>query len=108
MDDLGLPETVVIDLILRRILFDGRTLLSRLSESLGLTGQLIDGVIRHLREDKKYVDFESMIGRDWLVALTALGKKLANDSVERMSYAGIAPVSLADYRRDCPQARADA
>ena len=99
MGDLGLPETVVIDLILRRILFDGRTLLSRLSESLGLTGQLIDGVIRHLREDKKYVDFESMIGRDWLVALTALGKKLANDSAERMSYAGIAPVSLADYRR---------
>ena len=99
IDELGLPETVVVDLILRRILLDGRTLLSRLSDALGFTGQLTDSVVRYLREDKKYVDFESMIGRDWLVALTPLGKKLANDSVERISYAGIAPVSLSDYRR---------
>ena len=99
IDELGLPETVVVDLILRRILLDGRTLLSRLSDALGLTGQLTDSIVRYLREDKKYVDFESMIGRDWLVALTPLGKKLANDSVERISYAGIAPVSLSDYRR---------
>ena len=99
IEELGLPETVIIDLILRRILFDGRTLLSRMSQTLGLTGQLTESIVRYLREDKKYVDFESMVGRDWLVGLTELGKKLANDSVERISYAGIAPVSLSDYRR---------
>ena len=99
IEDLGLPETVIVDLILRRILFDGRTLLTRMAEALGLTGQLTESIVRYLREDKKYVDFESMVGRDWLVGLTAVGKKLANDSSERINYAGIAPVSLADYRR---------
>lgn len=99
IDELGLPETVIVDLILRRILFDGRTLLSRMSQALGLTAQLTESIVRYLREDKKYVDFESMVGRDWLVGLTEIGKKLANDSVERISYAGIAPVSLNHYRR---------
>ena len=99
IEDLGLPETVIVDLILRRILFDGRTLLTRMAETLGLTGQLTESIVRYLREDKKYVDFESMVGRDWLVGLTAVGKKLANDSSERISYAGVAPVSLTDYRR---------
>ena len=99
LDELGLPETVIVDLILRRILFDGRTLLSRMSQTLGLTGQLTESIVRYLREDKKYVDFESMVGRDWLVGLTEIGKKLANDSIERISYAGIAPVSLSHYRR---------
>jgi hypothetical protein len=99
IDELGLPETVIVDLILRRILFDGRTLLSRLATSIGLTTQLTESVVRYLREEKKYVDFESMIGRDWLVGLTELGKKLANDSMARISYAGIAPISLGEYRR---------
>ena len=99
LEELGLPETVIVDLILRRILFDGRTLLSRMSQALGLTGQLTESIVRYLREDKKYVDFESMVGRDWLVGLTEIGKKLANDSIERISYAGIAPVSLSQYRR---------
>ena len=99
MDQLGLPENVLVDLMLRRILFDGRTLLSRMAGALGLTTQLTESIVRYLREEKKYVDFESMVGRDWLVALTELGKKLANDSVERISYAGIAPVSLDAYRR---------
>ena len=99
IDELGLPETVIVDLILRRILFDGRTLLSRMAQALGLTGQLTESIVRYLREDKKYVDFESMVGRDWLIGLTELGKKLANDSLERISYAGIAPISLTQYRR---------
>jgi hypothetical protein len=99
LEDLGLPETVIVDLILRRILFDGRTLLSRMAEAIGLTAQLTESIVRYLREDKKYVDFESMVGRDWLVGLTEVGKKLANDSAERISYSGIAPVSLAEYRR---------
>ena len=75
LDELGLPETVIVDLILRRILFDGRTLLSRMSQTLGLTGQLTESIVRYLREDKKYVDFESMVGRDWLVGLTEIGKE---------------------------------
>src|SRR4029453_2477553 len=99
IDELGLPETVIVDLILRRILFDGRTLLSRMSQALGLTGQLTESIVRYLREDKKYVDFESMVGRDWLVGLTEIGKKLANESIKRISYTRIAPVSLGHYRR---------
>jgi hypothetical protein len=98
IDELGLPETVIVDLILRRILFDGRTLLSRMAAALGLTTQLVESIVRYLREEKKYVDFESMVGRDWLVGLTELGKKLANDSMARLSYAGVAPISLDAYR----------
>ena len=96
--DLGLQESVLTDLVLRRILFDGRTTLSRMSATLGVPTLLLEGLCRHLREAKKYVDFESMVGNDWVVGLTHLGRQLAEESMKRLSYAGMAPVSLDRYR----------
>lgn len=99
LDELDLPETVLVDLIVRRILLDGRSSISRLAQTLGLSVQLTESVVRHLREDRKLVDFESMVGFDWVVGLTELGRALATESAKRMSYAGFAPVSLEAYAR---------
>ena len=96
--DLGLQESVLTDLVLRRIMFDGRTTLGRMSASIGLPAPLLEGLARHLREVKKTVDFESMVGNDWVLGLTPLGRQIAEESMKRLSYAGIAPVSLESYQ----------
>jgi hypothetical protein len=97
--DLDLPEQVLIDLILRRVLLDGRSSMSRMAQTLSLPLSLVETFVRWLREDKKYLDFESMVGLDWVIGLTELGRQIASESAKRMSYAGTAPVSLAHYCR---------
>jgi hypothetical protein len=99
LDDLDIPEQVLVELILRRVLLDGRSSMTRIAQTLSLPLSLIETTVRWLREDKKYLDFESMVGLDWVIGLTELGRALANDSAKRMSYAGTAPVSLAQYCR---------
>jgi len=98
IEDLGLHESVLTDLVLRRIMFDGRTTLGRMSAALGVPATLLEGLARYLREQKKYIDFESMVGNDWVVGLTQLGRQLADESMKRLSYAGTVPVTLGRYR----------
>ena len=97
-EDLNIPETVLLDLTLRRTLMDGKTSVHGLSRSLGVTLKVAEYLARDLR-DKKLIDFERMIGHDWVLALTEAGRAAANDSARRISYVGTAPVSLEHYCR---------
>ncbi len=96
-EDLGLPEAMLIDLVLRRTLVDGRTSISRLSAALCLNHSLTESLVTQLRE-KKLVEFEGMIGRDYVIVLTDAGKLLATERMQACAYAGVAPVPLARYR----------
>jgi hypothetical protein len=99
LDEIGIPENVLTELVLRRVMFDGRSTLGRMSQTVGVPPGLLETLARYLREQKKYLDFESMVGNDWVVGLTALGRQLAEESMKRLSYAGIAPVTLETYKR---------
>lgn len=96
-DDLGIPLSLVHDLALRRALFEGRTSSVRLGEGLGLSQQLMVGVIEELRE-LRYLEVLGLEGRDYQLTLTDSGKEQANERMRLCRYAGHAPVSLADYR----------
>ena len=68
-DDLGIPLSLVHDLTLRRALFEGRTSSVRLGQGLGLSPQLMVGVIEELR-DLRYLEVLGLEGRDYQLTLT--------------------------------------
>ena len=95
-EDLGIPISVVHDLVLRRSLFEGRTSSVKLSMSLGLSPQLMVDVVEELRE-LRYLEVLGLEGRDYQLTLTNVGKDMANDRLRLCRYAGHAPVSLRAY-----------
>lgn len=98
LEDLGLPESLVVDLVLRRTMADGRTSIGRLSASLCLNHSLAESVVMILRE-KKLVEFEGMVGRDYVIVLTDAGKALASERAQNCAYAGVLPVPLDLYEK---------
>ncbi len=94
---LDLPTSLLTDLILRRMLSDGRTSLHRLSEGLALAHTIIEPLVTQLR-DLSLLELDGMDGRDWKVSLTQAGKTQATDRMRQCTYAGVAPVSLEQYR----------
>ena len=50
MKDLGIPESLVLDLVLRRMLIEGYSNLGGLSRSLRISVPIIDIVFKHIDE----------------------------------------------------------
>jgi len=96
VEELGIPAALVHDLTLRRSLFEGRTSSLRLSQNLGLSPQLMVGIIEELRE-LRYLEVLGLEGRDYQLTLTDAGKEQANERMRLCRYAGHAPVSLSYY-----------
>jgi hypothetical protein len=97
VDDLGIPSSLLQDLILRRALFEGRTSSLRLASTLGVTPQLMISMVEELRE-LRHLEVLGLDGRDYQLTLTDAGKEQANDRMRLCRYAGAAPVSLTSYR----------
>ncbi len=96
MEELRLSESMVFDLVLRRMLLDGFCSLQGLSKSLRLSVPIIDQAFRHLR-GQQLLEVKGMIGNDYQFVLSQAGKELATDRFQISQYAGSAPVSLDDY-----------
>lgn len=96
-EQLGIPDALVTDLVLRRILLDGKASVASLSRSLALHPGLVDNMVQELR-DKKEIEVLGMEGRNYTIALTQFGQNHATDRMSQTRYAGAAPVSLDVYR----------
>lgn len=94
---LGLSQTLVLDLVLRRLLLEGFTTLHKLSESLRLSFAILNIVFQHMRQ-QQLVEIKGMVGNDYQFTLSGSGKLLAAERFQITQYAGAAPVSLKDYR----------
>ncbi|MEM9200384.1 MAG: AAA family ATPase [Actinomycetota bacterium] len=97
VEELGISDALVTDLVLRRCLLEGKTNVQGLSNALALRPSIIDRVVQELRE-KNEVEVLGMDGRDFRIALTSLGQTHATARLEQSRYAGAAPVSLESYR----------
>lgn len=95
-EELGVSETVVTDIILRRTLMEGQSGVSALSQALRLSHPLVDQVFRQLRS-QALVEVKGMAGNDYRFVLSAAGKQLATERMQVSQYAGPCPVSLRDY-----------
>jgi hypothetical protein len=96
IEELNLSDSLVLDLVLRRMLLDGFSSLQKLSKSLRLSIPIIDRAFRHLR-GQQLVEVKGMLGNDYQFVLSQAGKDLATDRFQISQYAGAAPVSLDDY-----------
>jgi Cdc6-like AAA superfamily ATPase len=96
IEQLGISQSLVLDLVLRRVLLEGYSTLSSLSRALRISIPIIANTFQQLRQ-QQLVEVKGMVGNDYQFVLSQAGKQLASDRFQISQYAGAAPVSLKDY-----------
>lgn len=97
MEDLGISESLAMDLALRRLSMEGTSNLQNLSRALKLSISVVDGLFRTMRQ-QQLCEVKGMVGNDYTVTLSAAGRAAAAERFRISQYAGAAPVSLPEYR----------
>jgi len=95
-EDLGISQSLVLDLVLRRLLLEGFSTLQQLSDKLKVSMAILNVVFQHMRS-QQLVEVKGMVGNDYHFTLSQAGKLLASERFQITQYAGSAPVSLKDY-----------
>ncbi len=96
LEELHLSQSLVLDLVLRRLLLEGFGSLQGLASRLRLSIPIVDQAFRQLRS-QQLVEVKGMMGNDYQFILSHAGKELATDRFQISQYAGAAPVALDDY-----------
>ncbi len=94
--DLGISQSLVTDLMLRRLALEGFSTLGSLAHALRLSVPIVDQVFRQLRQ-QQIIEVKGMVGNDYQFILSQSGKQLASDRFQISQYAGACPVALKDY-----------
>jgi predicted ATPase with chaperone activity len=102
MDDLNVPQSIVIDLILRLLFNEGNVALSRFMEVLRIPNRIIDDLLlwlqrEHLVDVSKATAELGRLGN--VYALTDAGEMRARDAMSRSLYVGPIPVPIHYYMR---------
>lgn len=102
IEDLRIPQNLVIDLIFRLLYNEGNVALSRFAEVLKIPKNLIDGVLlwmqkEHLVEVSKASVELGRLGN--VYSLSEAGEQRARGAMERSQYVGPVPVSIPYYNR---------
>jgi hypothetical protein len=95
-EQLGVSNSLVLDLMLRRMLLEGFSTLHRIAGQLKLSIPVIDATFRHMRS-QQLIEVKGMVGNDYQFSLSAAGRQLAGERFQVNQYAGACPVSLRDY-----------
>ena len=95
-EELGISQSLVLDLMLRRLHMEGFSTLESLAKHLRVSVPIVDVAFRHLRQ-QQLVEVKGMIGNDYTFVLSQAGRQLASDRLQISQYAGACPVGLKDY-----------
>jgi MoxR-like ATPase len=98
IEETGLSQGLILDLILRQAFFEGIVTLGTLAERSRLSPTIIHWVYRYLLKEQ-LCETRSMVGNDYEIALTTRGRGMAEVALKKGQYAGAAPVSLKDYNQ---------
>jgi len=82
--DLGVPESLVLDLMLRRAVIEGFCSMAGLSRSLRVSMPIVDLVFKHMRS-QQLVEIKGMSGNDYQFTLSGAGKQLATERFQARS-----------------------
>jgi predicted ATPase with chaperone activity len=102
IDELHIPQSIVIDLIFRLLYNEGNVALSRFAEVLKIAKAIIDEILlwmqkEHLVEiSKASVELGRLSN---VYSLTDAGQERARGSMERSQYVGPVPVAIPYYNR---------
>jgi len=102
MEDLLIPQNIVIDIIFRLLFNEGNVALNRFTEVLKIPKELSDEILlwmqkEHLVEVSKASVQLGRLGN--VYSLTTAGQDRARDSLDRSSYVGPVPVSIPYYNQ---------
>ena len=96
----GLPDSFLVELLLRHFSRMGELRLFELSQRLGLNSPRIDALLTHMRTLRLVeVPRRGAIEGDVSYDLSELGQKQARLAFEKCQYVGPAPVTLDQYTR---------
>jgi predicted ATPase with chaperone activity len=99
LEELGIPQAIVEQLILKYLYFRGELMGRDIAGLLGLTFSMIDDLLEMLKR-QHYVGVKKSLGignSSGIFALTETGRNLAREFLETNQYAGPAPVPLYQY-----------
>jgi hypothetical protein len=96
LDDLGIPRSLVTDLILRYLWLHGSASLSMLHSALKLSFPVLESMFHQMRQ-QQVLEVKGMLGEDYSFSLTQSGRGMATARNEVCQYSGPAPVSLTQY-----------
>jgi predicted ATPase with chaperone activity len=98
--DLGIEPSILIDLTLKTLYYAGRMTRGELSNSLKLSGPVMQELLQSLTQDA----LASVLGSEngagaagYTYTLTEKGRERADSAFTRSGYVGPAPVPLKDY-----------
>jgi len=94
--DLGVTPALIEDIILQRLVIDGRSSVARMAQATALSVGVVDAIVDGLRQ-RLFLEIQGMDGRDYILAPTDKGKSEAAARAQALMYAGAAPVSLEVY-----------
>jgi predicted ATPase with chaperone activity len=98
LEGLGIPRSLVSDLILRYLWLHGSATLSSLHQTLKLSFPVLETVFHQFRQ-QQLLEVKGMVGNDYSFMLTGSGRSLAAARNEICQYVGPAPVSIQEYHR---------
>ena len=96
IEDLGITPSLIEDIILQRLVMDGRSSVTRMAQATALSVGVVDSTVDGLRQ-RLLLEIQGMDGRDYILAPTDKGKTEAANRAAALLYAGAAPVSLDVY-----------
>lgn len=102
VDDLHIPQNIVLDLMFRLLFNEGNVALSRMTEVTRIPTRILDSLLlwmqkEHLVEVSKA---STGLGRlSYVYTLTSAGEDRARDALTRSQYVGPAPVPVHHYAR---------
>ncbi|MEN6534747.1 MAG: AAA family ATPase [Bryobacteraceae bacterium] len=96
LEKLGIPDVLVQDIVLRRVMIERTSTLQSLSKALHLAPPVVEAVFRQMRH-RQLVEVLGMVGNDYTFMLSGPGRQLATERFQMSQYAGPCPVSLNEY-----------
>jgi predicted ATPase with chaperone activity len=101
LDQLGIPTSLVVDLVYRQLFSEGDVSVARFSDVLKLHAQVLDVLLARMKQEHMVeITNTGALGRfSYSYRLTSEGTRRAREAMERSQYLGPAPVSLESYRR---------
>jgi hypothetical protein len=95
---LGVPRSVVADLVLRYLWLHGSGTLALLNETLKLSFSLLETLFHQFR-NQQLLEVKGMTGNDYSFSLTVSGRAQAAARSDVCQYVGPAPVSIQQYQK---------
>ena len=96
LDQIDVPENLLLDLAVRHVSARGVATIQLLARLMKLSLELSEALFRRLNE-QQYCEVRSMSGDDYVFSLSPNGRKLAAERALSSRYTGPTPVSLKSW-----------